>query len=89
METWTAGLNAEQRRAVAAASTAAEPAAARRVQAGTFRSVAHQVLGDGLSVLDRADTRDLMGLVRAPGAREAVRRFPPAWRRWLPCGRGS
>lgn len=58
---------------------------ARRVQAGTFHSVAHQVLrrhgralglGDGFSVLDQGDARDLMALARAAVAREGGRRFP-------------
>jgi DNA helicase-2/ATP-dependent DNA helicase PcrA len=65
----------------------ADPASARRVQAGTFHSVAHRVLrryraalglADGFSVLDPGDVRDLIGLVRAPIAASARRRFPRA-----------
>ncbi len=63
----------------------ADPASARRVQAGTFHSVAHRVLrryraalglADGFSVLDPGDVRDLIGLVRAPIAADARHRFP-------------
>jgi DNA helicase-2/ATP-dependent DNA helicase PcrA len=63
----------------------ADPARARRVEAGTFHSVAHHVLrrcgaalglGDGFSVLDRADARDLIGLVRTPVAAACSKRFP-------------
>jgi DNA helicase II / ATP-dependent DNA helicase PcrA len=63
----------------------ADPAAARRVEAGTFHSVAHRVLrryraalglAEGFSVLDPGDVRDLIGLVRAPIAASVGRRFP-------------
>jgi DNA helicase II / ATP-dependent DNA helicase PcrA len=63
----------------------ADPASARRVQAGTFHSVAHRVLrryraalglADGFSVLDPGDVRDLISLVRAPIAAGARHRFP-------------
>ncbi|HLH47379.1 MAG TPA: ATP-dependent helicase [Acidimicrobiales bacterium] len=63
----------------------ADPAAARRVVAGTFHSVAHRILrrhgvglglGEGFSVLDRADAHDLLSLVRAPVAAGRDRRFP-------------
>ncbi len=63
----------------------ADPASARRVQAGTFHSVAHRVLrryraalglADGFSVLDPGDVRDLIGLVRAPIAASMRHRFP-------------
>ncbi|HET9071551.1 MAG TPA: ATP-dependent helicase [Acidimicrobiales bacterium] len=63
----------------------ADPSAARRVQAGTFHSVAHQVLrrhgaalglGEGWSVLDQGDARDLFALVRQPVAQRQGRRFP-------------
>ena len=63
----------------------ADPAAARRVEAGTFHSVAHRVLrryraalglADGFSVLDPGDVRDLIGLVRAPIAASVRHRFP-------------
>jgi DNA helicase-2/ATP-dependent DNA helicase PcrA len=63
----------------------ADPAAARRVEAGTFHSVAHRVLrryraalglAEGFSVLDPGDVRDLISLVRAPIASSARRRFP-------------
>src|ERR1019366_612056 len=58
---------------------------ARRVEAGTFHSVAHRVLGrcraslglsDGFSVLDQGDVRDLLSLGRAPIAADLSRRFP-------------
>ena len=63
----------------------ADPATARRVEAGTFHSVAHRVLrryraalglDDGFSVLDPGDVRDLIGLVRAPIAADVGHRFP-------------
>ncbi len=63
----------------------ADPASARRVEAGTFHSVAHRVLrryraalglAEGFSVLDPGDVRDLIGLVRAPVAASVGRRFP-------------
>lgn len=63
----------------------ADPASARRVEAGTFHSVAHRVLrryrvalglAEGFSVLDPGDVRDLIGLVRAPIAASVGRRFP-------------
>jgi DNA helicase II / ATP-dependent DNA helicase PcrA len=63
----------------------ADPASARRVEAGTFHSVAHRVLrryraalglAEGFSVLDPGDVRDLIGLVRSPIAANVGRRFP-------------
>ena len=63
----------------------ADPASARRVEAGTFHSVAHRVLrryrealglAEGFSVLDPGDVRDLIGLVRAPIAADVGHRFP-------------
>jgi DNA helicase-2/ATP-dependent DNA helicase PcrA len=63
----------------------ADPASARRVEAGTFHSVAHRVLrryrpalglAEGFSVLDPGDVRDLIGLVRTPVAASVGRRFP-------------
>jgi DNA helicase-2/ATP-dependent DNA helicase PcrA len=63
----------------------ADPASARRVEAGTFHSVAHRVLrryrsalglADGFSVLDPGDVRDLIGLARAPIAAGVHHRFP-------------
>jgi DNA helicase II / ATP-dependent DNA helicase PcrA len=63
----------------------ADPASARRVESGTFHSVAHRVLrryraalglAEGFSVLDPGDVRDLIGLVRAPVAAGVGRRFP-------------
>ncbi len=63
----------------------ADPASARRVEAGTFHSVAHRVLrryrsalglAEGFSVLDPGDVRDLIGLVRAPIAAGVRHRFP-------------
>ncbi len=63
----------------------ADPASARRVEAGTFHSVAHRVLrryraalglAEGFSVLDPGDVRDLIGLVRSPIAASARHRFP-------------
>jgi DNA helicase-2/ATP-dependent DNA helicase PcrA len=65
----------------------ADPASARRVEAGTFHSVAHRCLrryraalglAEGFSVLDPGDVRDLIGLVRAPIAASLGRRFPRA-----------
>jgi DNA helicase-2/ATP-dependent DNA helicase PcrA len=62
-----------------------DPTVARRVEAGTFHSVAHRVLrryheplglAGGFSVLDQADSRDLFSLVRTPVAEKARRRFP-------------
>ncbi len=50
-----------------------DPAIARRVQAGTFHAMAHQLLrrygavvglGDGFSLIDQADAAELMALVR-------------------------
>jgi DNA helicase-2/ATP-dependent DNA helicase PcrA len=63
----------------------ADPASARRVEAGTFHAVAHRVLrryraalglDAGFSVLDPGDVRDLIGLVRAPIAAGVRHRFP-------------
>jgi DNA helicase-2/ATP-dependent DNA helicase PcrA len=63
----------------------ADPATARRVEAGTFHSVAHRVLrryraalglAEGFSVLDPGDVSDLIGLVRAPVAAGVDHRFP-------------
>ena len=64
----------------------ADPATARRVHAGTFHSVAVQVLRrhaaalgmeGGFSVLDQGDAKDLLGLVRSAVAAAATgRRFP-------------
>lgn len=65
----------------------ADPAAARRVHAGTFHSLAHQVLrrhaaalglADGFTVIDQADAHDLFSLLRAPAAAATGRRFPRA-----------
>lgn len=62
-----------------------EPGLAGRVEAGTFHSVAHQVLrrhGEALgmagawSVLGPGDARDLWALVRGPVAEGHGRRFP-------------
>ena len=62
-----------------------DPATSRRVEAGTFHSVAHRVLrrcsaalglAEGFSVLDQGDVRDLIALVRAPIAADKRRRFP-------------
>ena len=63
----------------------ANPTMARRVEAGTFHSVAHRVLrrygaslglAEGFSVLDQGDARDLLALVRAPVAADLLHRFP-------------
>lgn len=62
-----------------------EPGLAGRVEAGTFHSVAHQVLrrhgaalgmGEAWSVLGGGDARDLWALVRSPVAEGRGRRFP-------------
>ena len=61
------------------------PSVARRVEAGTFHSVAHRVLRryraslglpEGFTVMDQGDTRDLLALVRSPVASARDRRFP-------------
>jgi DNA helicase-2/ATP-dependent DNA helicase PcrA len=63
----------------------ADASAARRVAAGTFHSIAHQVLRQhgaalgldgGWSVLDATDAHDLVGLARAPVAAGVRHRFP-------------
>ncbi len=62
-----------------------DPRVARRVEAGTFHSVAHRVLRryraslglpDGFTVMDQGDARDLLALVRSPVAAARKRRFP-------------
>jgi DNA helicase-2/ATP-dependent DNA helicase PcrA len=62
-----------------------DPTVARRVQAGTFHSMAYRVLrryqeslglSRGFSVLDQADCRELLSMVRSPIATSASRRFP-------------
>ncbi len=63
----------------------ADSATARRVEAGTFHSVAHRMLrryrtalglAEGFSVLDQGDARDLLALVRTPHAGGVRHRFP-------------
>ena len=62
-----------------------DPLLARRVVAGTFHSVAHNLLrrygaalglADGFSVLGQGDAKDLLALVRAPVAADSRTRFP-------------
>jgi DNA helicase II / ATP-dependent DNA helicase PcrA len=62
-----------------------DSATARRVEAGTFHSVAHRLLrryrtslglAEGFSVLDHGDARDLLALVRTPIAANVQHRFP-------------
>jgi DNA helicase II / ATP-dependent DNA helicase PcrA len=62
-----------------------EPKLARRVEAGTFHSVAHRILRryraslglpEGFTVMDQGDARDLFALLRAPVAADRRRRFP-------------
>jgi DNA helicase II / ATP-dependent DNA helicase PcrA len=62
-----------------------DPKVARRVEAGTFHSVAHRILRryqvplgltDGFTVLDQADSRDLFAMIRTPVAASVRRRFP-------------
>jgi DNA helicase-2/ATP-dependent DNA helicase PcrA len=62
-----------------------DPRMARRVEAGTFHSVAHRILRrhrsslglpEGFTVMDPGDVRDLFALLRAPIAADRHRRFP-------------
>ncbi len=62
-----------------------DPKMARRVEAGTFHSVAHRILRrhraslglpEGFTVMDQGDVRDLFALLRAPVAADRQRRFP-------------
>jgi DNA helicase-2/ATP-dependent DNA helicase PcrA len=62
-----------------------DPLLARRVVAGTFHSVAHNLLrrygsalglAEGFSVLGQGDATDLLALVRAPVASDTRTRFP-------------
>ncbi len=62
-----------------------EPKLAKRVEAGTFHSVAHRILRryraslglpEGFTVMDQGDARDLFALLRAPVAADRQRRFP-------------
>ncbi len=62
-----------------------DPLLFRRVVAGTFHSVAHNLLrrygaalglADGFSVLGQGDAKDLLALVRAPVAADSHTRFP-------------
>jgi DNA helicase-2/ATP-dependent DNA helicase PcrA len=67
------------------ASHLVDPRMARRVEAGTFHSVAHRMLRryspslglpEGFTVMDPGDVGDLFALVRAPVAADRQRRFP-------------
>ncbi len=58
---------------------------AKRVEAGTFHSVAHRILrryraslglGEGFTVMDQGDAHDLFALLRSPIAADRKRRFP-------------
>jgi DNA helicase-2/ATP-dependent DNA helicase PcrA len=58
---------------------------AKRVEAGTFHSVAHRVLrryraslglSEGFTVMDQGDAHDLFALLRTPVAADRKRRFP-------------
>ena len=58
---------------------------AKRVEAGTFHSVAHRILrryraslglGEGFTVMDQGDAHDLFALLRTPLAADRKRRFP-------------
>jgi DNA helicase-2/ATP-dependent DNA helicase PcrA len=62
-----------------------DPRIARRVEAGTFHSVAHRILRryssslglpEGFTVMDPGDVGDLFALLRTPIAAERHRRFP-------------
>ncbi len=62
-----------------------DPRIARRVEAGTFHSVAHRILHrhraslglpDGFTVMDPGDVGDLLALLRTPIAADRHRRFP-------------
>ena len=62
-----------------------DPRMARRVEAGTFHSVAHRVLRryssalglpEGFTVMDPGDVGDLFALLRTPIASDRHRRFP-------------
>ncbi len=62
-----------------------DPRVARRVEAGTFHSVAHRILHrhrsslglpEGFTVMDPGDVGDLFALLRTPIAADRHRRFP-------------
>jgi DNA helicase-2/ATP-dependent DNA helicase PcrA len=62
-----------------------DPRIARRVEAGTFHSVAHRILRryssslglpEGFTVMDQGDIGDLFALLRTPIAADRHRRFP-------------
>jgi DNA helicase-2/ATP-dependent DNA helicase PcrA len=62
-----------------------DPRTARRVEAGTFHSVAHRILRryssslglpEGFTVMDPGDVGDLFALLRTPIAADRHRRFP-------------
>jgi DNA helicase-2/ATP-dependent DNA helicase PcrA len=67
------------------ASHLVDPRIARRVEAGTFHSVAHRILRryssslglpEGFTVMDPGDVGDLFALLRTPIAADRHRRFP-------------
>jgi len=67
------------------ASQLVDPRMARRVEAGTFHSVAHRILRryssalglpEGFTVMDPGDVGDLFALLRTPVAADRHRRFP-------------
>jgi DNA helicase-2/ATP-dependent DNA helicase PcrA len=69
------------------ASQLVDPRIAKRVEAGTFHSVAHRILRryssslglpEGFTVMDPGDVRDLLDLLRTPIAADRHRRFPKA-----------
>jgi DNA helicase-2/ATP-dependent DNA helicase PcrA len=64
-----------------------DPRIAKRVEAGTFHSVAHRILRrygsslglpEGFTVMDQGDVVDLFALLRTPIAADRHRRFPKA-----------
>ena len=64
-----------------------EPRMAKRVEAGTFHSIAHRILRryssslglpEGFTVMDQGDVVDLFALLRTPIAADRHRRFPKA-----------
>jgi DNA helicase-2/ATP-dependent DNA helicase PcrA len=64
-----------------------DPRIAKRVEAGTFHSVAHRILRryssslglpEGFTVMDQGDAVDLFALLRTPIAADRHRRFPKA-----------
>ena len=64
-----------------------DPRIAKRVEAGTFHSVAHRILRryssaldlpEGFTVMDQGDVVDLFALLRTPIAADRRRRFPKA-----------